>query len=564
MAFPEDFSQAGSQIPEIGRAFHRAASQDESDPIKTGFLAVLLLAVFLAQGIFLIQETSPTADEIPFHMVNGYAYLKTGDYRMSPANPALLREWMALPWLFIRPKLNLNKQSWAEAESIPFAHDFFYVDNRRLAEKLLYSSRFMILLLGLALGAVIYLWSRSLYGVGGGLLSLALYVFCPNFLAHSSIAHTDVGVSFFSVLAAFFLWRYLEFSRSADFLGTAMALGFACAAKYNALVFGPLFLLIIVLKKGFRVFFRSAACFTVVGFLVVWFSYGFEFKPVLAGAVPRVEEKLAYLPEWLRRPALEIPVPIPSYLLGIAGNLRSHRSPYWHYAFGQWTVSTQWYFYFFSFLIKMTLPFLFLLALRLLLILRTGTKSRNDNLVILAPTAAVFLMTCFDSTAIGVRYLFPVIPLLFVWIGGLARWASGASLKTKALVTAACLQTVSALAAFPSYLSYFNPLASALGGGYRYVRGSDVDWGQGLKALARYMREKDIPTVTLRHFGPADPSFYGIDARPLTQGDIKTPSKKFYAISLFYLEHVAWSKDLKPTAVVGGSIFVYDFRGVGS
>jgi hypothetical protein len=156
--------------------------------------------------------------------------------------------------------------------------------------------------------------------------------------------------------------------------------------------------------------------------------------------------------------------------------------------------------------------------------------------------------------------LFPVIPLLFVWIGGLARWASGSNFKTKALIAGGCLQAVSALAAFPNYLAYFNPLASMLGGGYRYVRGSDVDWGQGLKALGCYLRQNNIPVVSLRHFGPAEPSFYGIRAEPLTEEDVKAPSKKFYAISLFYLEHVEWSRQFKPTAVIGGSIFVYDFR----
>ena len=536
--------------------------------------AVLLCGAFLVQGIFLIQETSPTADEIPFHMVNGYAYLRTHDYRMSPANPAFLREWMALPWLFIRPKLDLEKKSWAEADSIPFAHEFFYQDNRSLANRLLYSARFMILLLGFALGVLIYGWSRRLYGEWGGVLSLALYAFCPNFLAHSSIAHTDVGVSFFSVLAAFFIWRYLEFSKPVDLWGTAAAWGFACAAKYNALIFGPVFLSILFLRRGFKISLKAAVLFAAVAPLIIWASYGFEFKPLLAGGVPRVGEKLGYvaaisdklfagneaLKESLEAAALHRPIPAPTYLLGIAGNLRSHRAPYRHYAFGHWTTATQWYFYLISFLLKMTLPFLLLFVIRAFFILKIGTPSRNDDWVILVPTAAVFLMTCFDSTAIGVRYLFPVIPLLFVWVGGLARLAERSAGWAKGLAAAAALQFLTAAAAFPNDLSYFNPVAGVLGGGWRYVRGSDADWGQGLKALARYMREKNIPTVTLRHFGPADPSFYGIHTEPLTESDSQAPSGKFYAISLFYLEHVEWSQKIKPTAVVGGSIFVYDFR----
>jgi hypothetical protein len=100
----------------------------------------------------LTRHTSPTTDEIPFHAVNGYAYLKTRDFRMNPSSPALVREWMALPWLAIGPKLDLSKPSWREAESQPFAEDFFWRDNRAVAGRLLFSSRLMILVLGTALG----------------------------------------------------------------------------------------------------------------------------------------------------------------------------------------------------------------------------------------------------------------------------------------------------------------------------------------------------------------------------------------------------------------------------
>jgi hypothetical protein len=80
---------------------------------------------------------------------------------MSPANPPLVREWMALPWLFIQPRLDLDKDSWREAESVPFSLDFFYKDNRQIADLLLYSARFMVLLLGVGLGILIFIWSKN-------------------------------------------------------------------------------------------------------------------------------------------------------------------------------------------------------------------------------------------------------------------------------------------------------------------------------------------------------------------------------------------------------------------
>ena len=534
-----------------------------------------LIGIFILQGIFLIRSMSATADEVPFHVVNGYAYLKTRDYRMSPANPALVREWLALPLLALRPKLDLTKRAWAEADSVPFAYDFMYKDNRGLAGKILNSARFMNLLLGAALGLVIFVWSRRLYGDRGGILSLAFYAFCPNFLAHASIAHTDIGVSLFSVLAAFFLWSFLEIDSKNNLFFTALSLALACAAKYNALIFGPIFLAILWAKRGFRVCLKAAAIFALTGFLVVWASYGFEFKPLLGGAVPRVEEKLADISGISRslfpgnaaaenvfeRAALTVPIPIPTYILGVAAIAKAHRLPYRHYAFGEWTTRSRWYFYLISFLMKMTLPFLGLLLLRTALFRHAFTSSAGaSSAPLLVPVAVFFALTAFDSAQVGLRYLFPVIPLLFVWIGGLARWAESSKIRQNVLGVFFALQLATTLPVFPNYLSYFNPIASLFGGGYRYFRGSDVDWGQGLVGLRNFMDREKIESVTLRYFGPADPTFYGIRYEPLTESERFKPQKKVYAVSLFYLEHAEWSKRLKPTAVVGGSIFVYDLR----
>ncbi len=537
-------------------------------------IALGLLLIFFIQGIFLIQSTSPTADEVSFNMVNGYTYLKTHDYRMTPANPALIREWMAWPWLFLNPRLDLEKASWKEADSLPFGKDFFYKDNRPMAEILFFISRFMILLLGLGIGLIIYFWSKQLYGPWAAVLALSFYAFCPNVLAHSSLATTDIGVTLFSTMAAFFLWRYLEYSKTVDRWAFVMAFALAAAAKFSALIFGPVFLMIIGIKEGSRQFLKSAFQVALVTFLVVWASYGFEWKPILADGVPRVEEKLGYLDtiskyifphqqtignnfkQWV----IHAPIPIPSYLLGIAGIVRSHQAPYLHFAFGQWTTKTQWYYYLFCFAVKMTLPFLILMILRSAFFKKSSSFYGNENLVILSSAAVLFLVTVGDSTGVGIRYLLPIIPMLFVWVSGLTKWAAGLKMRRGVLLLAVAANTLTVIPSFPHYISYFNPMVGGVEGGYHFVRGSDVDWGQGLKELAQYLKDKHIDQVTIEYFGFADPEYYGIHAQPLSDPEKIEPLKKVYAISLFYLEHARWTERVKATAIVGGSIMVYDLR----
>lgn len=544
-------------------------------PRRPKIFAVFFLLLFLVQGILLIRATSPTTDEVAFHIVNGYAYLKTHDYRMSPANPALLRQWMALPWLFFKPKLDLKKASWREADSVPFAVDFFYRDNHAMADRLLHSARAMNLLLGFALALVVYVWSRRLYGEWGGVLSLAFYTLCPNFLAYSSIAHTDIGVTLFVTLSGFGLWKFLVSGHRWDFALFAAAFGLACAAKHNALVFFAPFLAVLLVKKGWKTFFQGVLWLPVSAFLMIWASYGFEFKPLLWEGVPRIGEKLSYvaafsdkifpgntgMKTFLLSASRNVSLPIPSYLLGFAGLVRSHQDPYTHYAFGRWTTEGVWYFYLVSFAAKMTLPFLGLLAARVVLFRKTSSPQGAENAVILLPTAFLTVVTMFDSTGIGVRYFFPFIPMLFVWIGGLVQLTKTRSRAwTAALSSAVVLNAATVWPVFPNYLSYFNPAVGGVERGLYLTRGSDVDWGQGLKALKTYLERQGISKISLRYFGTADPSFYGIDYEPVTETETERPESKVYAVSVFFREHMKWCDRIKPDALVGGSIHVYDLR----
>jgi len=52
-------------------------------------------------------------------------------------------------------------------------------------------------LLIVATGALIYAWSRSLFGNEGALVSLILFAFCPTILAHGVLVTSDMMVTFF-------------------------------------------------------------------------------------------------------------------------------------------------------------------------------------------------------------------------------------------------------------------------------------------------------------------------------------------------------------------------------
>jgi hypothetical protein len=121
-------------------------------------------------------------------------------------------------------------------------------------------------------------------------------------------------------------------------------------------------------------------------------------------------------------------------------------------------------------------------------------------------------------------------------------------------------QAFTGLKAWPDYLSYFNELAGGPDNGYKYLRDSNIDWGEDLPALRDYLSEKEIGTVRLDYFGSASPDFYGIKYEKPAPSEAQKPEKAVYAISVHNLEDMEWTRTAKPAAKLRGSIYVYDLR----
>jgi len=60
------------------------------------------------------------------------------------------------------------------------------------------------------------------------------------------------------------------------------------------------------------------------------------------------------------------------------------------------------------------------------------------------------------------------------------------------------------------HLAYFNFIAGGPLGGHRFLADSNLDWGQDLPRLARWMKKKGIDRIQLGYFGADDPDRYGI------------------------------------------------------
>ena len=90
-------------------------------------------------------------------------------YRVNPENGNLVQRWLALPFLLSRPQFpSLDQEKWrhptAAGEDLPTSSSTTAATTRTACS----AARAMTVVLGVALGWVVYRWSRRLFGRRGG------------------------------------------------------------------------------------------------------------------------------------------------------------------------------------------------------------------------------------------------------------------------------------------------------------------------------------------------------------------------------------------------------------
>ena len=136
---------------------------------------IILLTLFGAVVFTSVNTKSPVSDACAHHIGSGYSYVKTGDFRMNPSTPPLLRILMALPLLPMDLELPLEDESWQTINSSEFNYEFLFVNNRAFVNRIVLLARLPMIALSVLLGLLIYLWASKLYGHRAGVFGLFLY-----------------------------------------------------------------------------------------------------------------------------------------------------------------------------------------------------------------------------------------------------------------------------------------------------------------------------------------------------------------------------------------------------
>ena len=543
--------------------------------MKTKITVLILLSVFFALTLSSALRTSGTVDEIAHHIPVGYVLLTKWDFKMGTDSPPLARYIIALPLkLFMKITIPADKDQWRRADRSSFGRDFFYKYNTE-PKKMLFFGRIPVIVIAVLCGLLLFIWAASLYGNSAGLLSLFLYCFSPVVIAHSGLATADAITAFFIFLAAYAFWLFLSDMTIKKMIFAGILLGLAQLCKYNAILLYPVFLLLLLFElplvskweKG--VIAAKFMAIIAISAIVIWCGYGFDIQPIFKDTA-HVEEKiriahniiLKFAPHFsdfkgIDKFLSQSPVPLGTYILGIMGVFRHSYEGHAAYFMGNWFAGGNKLYFLTAFLIKNPLPMLIMFLTGIFITCKNGV-SRAERIFLLI-IGVFFIVSSFGRLQIGIRHLLPLYPFCFMITG-----RSAALLKKRYLdvvfVVLMVWQVAATFVVWPNYIGYFNELVGGPGFGYKYLRDSNLDWGQDLPALSSYMKKNDIKEITLDYFGQADPSSYGISYSEFQPNDFERPGDKLYAISVQYLESVKWTKGYKPNTIAGSSIFIYDLR----
>ncbi|MBX3020238.1 MAG: hypothetical protein KF799_01065 [Bdellovibrionales bacterium] len=537
---------------------------------RQSVLLILLLCVLvhLMLGLYAARQETPTVDEYA-HMPAGLSYGSHGTWALYSKNPPLIKLWTSLPaqagWAgdIQVPQPDVPSFGWG-----PWLYGMkFEKLNPTVYLDAFFAARIMVLLLSVASGFLIFLWLRRETDDLPAAMAAGGFWLSQTVLAHAHLATVDVGFCFALLLFAFYASQPRVSLGSAAVLGMSFAA--ALASKFTAVFALPL--LLVALGRPPR-----AATRMVIGLFAavctLQLCYLFSHPFTWLGDFKFVSRAFLAMQNLLPH---ALPVPLPQdFVLGFDAQVGdTETGEFSNFLLGQWSREGWWYYSFVALLLKENILTLLLLIAAPFVLVRRGFSTGMCWAL-----ATVFLialpMIFANPLQVGIRYLLPVFPFVFIIVG----YVLDQILRLKPKVAYGLMAvlfvvwTGSAVWASPSHLSYFNALADRLGPHEDLLLDSNLDWGQDLYRLREWQGQGG--PLYLLYFGHVSPSLYGLQWEMVpdhpVEGDVVVSANFFKGMNYVAPtpdgawaevsgDRLHWLRAYKPTARLG-SLLIFDTR----
>lgn len=514
------------------------------------FIAIIILAVMFGLSFFTMKNDSAIVDEVA-HIPAGYSYLKYGDYRLNPEHPPLLKDLAAAPLMALDLKFPTDSPAWYDQANGQWevGWDFLYHYGNN-ADQILFFSRLPILILGIVLGFGIYWFCLKRFGAPIAILTLILFAFSPNIIAHDHFVTTDLGIA----AATFFaIWTFLNWIKDPtskkNFALASLFFGIAQITKFSAIMLVPFFMgmvaikIISIHKKGqIKKELLSYALGLVgiffFGFLLVWLFY----IPHVLNMPVSMQDKLikdslpggyynrygGILTTINKFPPFKS---IAQYLLGLLMVVNRVQSGNITYFMGEATNQSFALYFPVSFVLKTPLPMTIMIIAAVIAGIVTYlkktplkvwhnfkgyAKDHFTELTFLLFIAFYSYLSITGNLNLGIRHLFPMMAFIFVLVAKetFTLYHKIKNQKAKmafaiSLIVLTIWYVIVALLQFPKYVPYIEAVFGGSGNASKYLSDSNVDWGQDAKRLVDYVNNNpNIDKIAVDYFGGADPRYY--------------------------------------------------------
>ena len=474
------------------------------------FLLMSALGAVIGMALVLdaARSSSATYDETAYLKI-GCRWWRTGDQEQITRMGSPLTFWklQQAPTLWI-----LDRAGFGKRIDDP-------VNNEATLLPILRMGASWVWLVALVVTAV---WAKRLHGPGAMALCAWLFALSPNLIAHGSLVTMEMPMIACAAAVGLLFTIFLQTQDRRAFIAAAAVAGLAFSCKFTAVLIPPIcglcwlardFLRNCDLTRSHGIPTRSVGTSDILRTLrrITLGMIGFCLILVISNGIVTgfatipLSERIGPHPSLAGRPgflAALVEIPMPRDWVGFAAQIRHQRSGGPSYLFGKTRLTGWWYYYPVALAVKVPPVFWLLVVARMYL------PQRRDSLLLLAIVAFLVVTIVGSSRNYGVRYLLPISPLALVWVSALAK---GQKLIRGTAFLGLLGYAIACVSTHPRELSYFPAFVGGAHGGRELLADSNLDWGQGLRDLARLQRDRpELRDLTLFSFGETDPKLYDV------------------------------------------------------
>ncbi|MCS7026313.1 MAG: glycosyltransferase family 39 protein [Bryobacteraceae bacterium] len=538
-------------------------------------LLAMLVAGYLGVILDLAAKTGVTVDE-PSHIVSSILYWEGNDSLYPGDLPPLIK--ITGGALAASADFRIVEEShpvWSKRHEWPVGLDMIRRMTERQIRESMFRARLGVVIFPLATVVLLWWWARQLFPPAIALALAACFALEPTALGHAALFKNDHAATFGYLVSWYCAWRFWRQPTLIHLLWVAVATTLAWLGKLSMLFLSPLPLLLAVLRLRGRSLLGGLLLVALIPYALSAVAFGFQLQAIPENELQALAER-RFLPGLFANLFMALdwfPIPIRLWhgISGILFNLGQESAVY---LLGQRHPWGHWSYFLVATLVKSPEPLLLAVGLGSIWIIREAwqRKLTFSDLLWIMPAPWYFVLASSSNLQLGFRLILPCLPFALFMVG---RWLARLPAWSPAMLVLSMFCAVAPQ--YPHLLSYFNVASGGPKNALRYLSDSNVDWGQDLRELRRWVQQAQVPQFFLSYFGSdnvyayfredqvkwIEPPYGGF--RPQTAK--LEPGPGIYAISATlltgqfadpaYRDYYAAFRQKQPIGYAGHSLYIY-------